>query len=352
MPDPLLVYSWLNKFEASHLSEASRFCVDQIKTALQKGASNSARSAQVTTLINRLLNLRKTCSDPQDKAEISVECALAFYRLERYPEALACLQEVLPFYDAKWHQAAVARCLMAGIQDKTASEHDHACESLLLGVQLFARQSQYCLSAKNKDWYRDRIKQIELELDAASCPAGARDDGVEPVDDVATDELFRQLFQNAVKVHAGFFEAVEDDYFTVERVSVNQVLIDNQPYRFYNLRGTDQIVELTYKHCVMIKVVGKSMNNPSGKTSVAINDGDFVLVAKQNFAQSGDIVAAEIDDIADSLATLKRYQVLPGKILLKPESTEPAFQRPFEFTAGDPRVHIRGVAMAVCKPGT
>ena len=162
---------------------------------------------------------------------------------------------------------------------------------------------------------------------------------------------FASSFRTRVKIHAGFFEAVEDDYFTVERVSVNQVLIDNRPYRFYNLRGTDQIVELTYKYCVMLKVVGNSMNHPSGKTSVAINDGDFVLLAKQEVAQSGDIVAAEIDDVADSLATLKRYQVLPGKILLKPESTDPAFQRPFEFTADDPRMHIRGVAMAVCKPG-
>ena len=40
MPNPLLVYSWLNRFEASHLSEATRFCVDQIKTELQKGAGS------------------------------------------------------------------------------------------------------------------------------------------------------------------------------------------------------------------------------------------------------------------------------------------------------------------------
>ena len=133
-----------------------------------------------------------------------MECALAFYRLERYPEALACLQEALPFYDAKWHQAAVVHCLMAGIQDRMAAEHEHACKSLLTGVQLFARQSQYCITAKNKDWYRDKIKQLELELDAASCPDGARDDSAEPVD-VATDELFRQLFQNASEDSCGFF---------------------------------------------------------------------------------------------------------------------------------------------------
>ena len=88
---------------------------------------------------------------------------------------------------------------------------------------------------------------------------------------------------------------------------------------------------------------------------MAIEDGDYVLLAEQETAEENDIVVAEIEDDADSLATLKRYRVgygvARGKILLEPESNNPAFQTPFEFTAGAaPQVYIRGVALAVFKP--
>ena len=240
--------------------------------------------------------------------------------------------------------------MIASIKETTAG-HEDACESLLLALQLFSRQSQYCLSPKVKDWYHDRMEQIERDLSAAPCPPSPARESAEPID-VTTDEVVRQLFQKVTQVPAGQFGAVRDHPFTVESVSINQVLIDNRPYRIYNLCRDERLVKIPDKDCMMIEVVGNSMNNPSGKTTVAIENGDFVLLAKQDAAQTGDIVAAEIDDDVDQLVTLKRYQVLPGKILLKPESSDPAFQHPFEFTAGDPRVHIRGVALAVFKPGT
>lgn len=81
-----------------------------------------------------------------------------------------------------------------------------------------------------------------------------------------------------------------------------------------------------------------------------ILNGDYVLMCAQKTAESGDIVAAEIVGV-DDRATLKRYKVESGKIVLLPESDDPAFQDPTsircEFRKPDDNFYIRGVALAV-----
>jgi len=54
----------------------------------------------------------------------------------------------------------------------------------------------------------------------------------------------------------------------------------------------------------------------------------------------------------DNRATLKRYSMEAGKIVLEPESKDPAFQNihwQHEFTNLDDDFHIRGIALAVLK---
>lgn len=86
-----------------------------------------------------------------------------------------------------------------------------------------------------------------------------------------------------------------------------------------------------------------------------IEDGDYVLMRKQNAAENQDIVAAEITsgDGKDDRTTLKRFKVVDGKILLIPESSDPQFAKPMYvnrmFTKLDVDFHIRGVALAVFK---
>ena len=244
------------------------------------------------------------------------------------------------------------------IQWKTVSEHGLAYKSWLCSLDLFEELRGLSMILEQTNWYTERIDQIEQYLEdqiSLDCypPPRNNPSGYNPVH--FTAEAFLQLFPVGEEIPAGGFAAVGfNSDFTIGVVEVNQVLINEQLYRIYSLHGLGRENTLTDKHCVVVKIKGDSMNNPSRRTStsVPIDDGDYVLLAEQDNAQSGDIVAAEIDRIADSLATLKRYQVLRDKILLKPESTNRAFQTPFEFTAGDPQVHIRGVALAVFKPVT
>jgi repressor LexA len=62
-----------------------------------------------------------------------------------------------------------------------------------------------------------------------------------------------------------------------------------------------------------LRAQGDSMNEKD------INDGDYVLIRKQNVARNGDLVVALIDDEA----TIKEYRKEPGAIILKPHSTNP-----------------------------
>ncbi len=62
-----------------------------------------------------------------------------------------------------------------------------------------------------------------------------------------------------------------------------------------------------------LRAVGDSMNN------AGIDDGDFVLVKKQATADFGQRIVALIGDEA----TIKKYQMGEGHIILQPESSNP-----------------------------
>lgn len=62
-----------------------------------------------------------------------------------------------------------------------------------------------------------------------------------------------------------------------------------------------------------LKVVGESMNN-------IVPDGAFVLIKKQDYAETGDVVVALVN--GDNEATLKRFKQIDNNfVMLEPDST-------------------------------
>lgn len=62
-----------------------------------------------------------------------------------------------------------------------------------------------------------------------------------------------------------------------------------------------------------LKVVGESMNN-------VVPDGSFVLIKKQDYAETGDVVVALVN--GDNEATLKRFKQIDNNfVMLEPDST-------------------------------
>lgn len=109
-------------------------------------------------------------------------------------------------------------------------------------------------------------------------------------------------------------------------ILINDLLADNYLLPKSWIRGSSNIF--------MLKIKGDSMINKN------INDGDYVLINKQNFASIGDIVAVDIE----GEATLKTYKIKDNKISLMPENDkyEPIILDENEF-------NIIGVAVGLIK---
>ncbi|NOV80060.1 transcriptional repressor LexA [Clostridium saccharobutylicum] len=109
-------------------------------------------------------------------------------------------------------------------------------------------------------------------------------------------------------------------------ILINDLLADNYLLPKSWIRGSSNIF--------MLKIKGDSMINKN------INDGDYVLINKQNFASIGDIVAVDIE----GEATLKTYKIKDNKISLMPENDkyEPIILDENEFD-------IIGIAVGLIK---
>lgn len=90
----------------------------------------------------------------------------------------------------------------------------------------------------------------------------------------------------------------------------------------------------TSEQVFMLKIKGDSMINKN------INNGDYVLIKKQNYSEVGDIAAVNID----GEATLKTYKTLGDNILLMPENDayEPIILKEDQFT-------ILGICIGILK---
>ena len=67
-----------------------------------------------------------------------------------------------------------------------------------------------------------------------------------------------------------------------------------------------------------LKVDGESMNN-------IVDNGSYVLIRKQEYAENGDIVVALVNN--DDEATLKRYKIIDKQfVMLEPDSSNPEFE--------------------------
>ena len=77
----------------------------------------------------------------------------------------------------------------------------------------------------------------------------------------------------------------------------------------YNLSSPDNLF--------FLRVVGESMNK-------VVSNGSFVLVRKQDYAETGDVVVALVN--GDNEATLKRFKDLENDfVMLEPDSTYPEY---------------------------
>lgn len=276
-------------------------------------------------------------------------------RLRREKHALDALDYALDASVVMAHNYAtllwIRGCLLweTGHQEDAVNEWYRTLQHFRALVER-TRQRRESIS-----WYNDRIHEMEESVAEAVSKidtqriiqaqqvgvrsAPVRQKGIKLPISPGTISIFPV----AEVLPAGSFRAVSNDPNIISHVGLHQVMIDDKLYQVYNLLGSGQVRLNSLDTYIVIKVNGDSMNK------MGIEDGDYVLLREAADARNQDIVAAQVLE-EEPQATLKRYIKRSGKIILRPESTNPTHSE-YEFTAKDAnKFSIRGVAVAVFKP--
>lgn len=159
--------------------------------------------------------------------------------------------------------------------------------------------------AKKVDTSRSNIANYEVDknmpsiemLDKLSEVLNVSTDTLLGKEKIKQNELIDKLFLIPIvgKVPAGEPLLAEDNiegYLPIDPM-------------MYHLSSPDNIF--------FLKVVGESMNN-------VVPDGSYVLIRKQDYAETGDVVVALVN--GDNEATLKRFkQIDTNFVMLEPDST-------------------------------
>lgn len=306
-------------------------------------------------LLDHLYNTRNTISDDLEAGETLVECGYAAYKLQNKERAIKLFEEANRRYCSRAHQIAVVYCMIGRLYWEL-NQHNKTLVAWRKSLARFQKLASHRITATEADskWYTEVLKRLEASLEylGGNVPSQAQDfqQPVEQVTPPPIDNSYSTSMGDRIEalpvlaeVPAGPWKQTPGDPNIIGQVEIGLVLIDEQPHYVKNLRGGGHIISLSSieKH-VVVKISGNSMNDAQ---PTPIEDGDYVLLRRQNNAQAGDIVVAKILDegTQGSMTTIKRFLV-DGNPLLKAESTDPKYGKL------DGEFQIDGVAVAVFKP--
>jgi len=375
--------SWLNNFEKGALSDPARLLLDRLEEKRKRNESKFAWD-----IINDLRRLSDR-SEEKESAEIRLRCGLVAAEMDNFRDALRLLSEASSKYTNFKHHRAVALWMVGCAQWLLPDKEIDAINSWQTSLGAFEVLRDH---NKNKgdphEWYKKRCEEMFTALHSATeqytiplLPENAGewlehpDTQSQPLQTQFSDKSVQDspvtstegvlngnadygrnrlsIFPVYEHIAAGDFNSSGILSEPISRLEIEQVLIDDRLHRICSLLRGERILNLPNgQGFFILKVNGTSMNQAK---PFPIEDGDHVLVHKQNEAKPGDIVAAEIisSDAKDDRATLKRYKVQGDKILLIPESSDPKFQQPMYvdkmYSKLDEEFHIRGIALAVFK---
>jgi tetratricopeptide (TPR) repeat protein len=373
--DPKAVKDFCNQLHdsgGSYLRPFACTLVLQMRTAVEE--NKDPRYASL--LLERLKDVSGKLTVELEAGEVLVECGVAACNLNNLEEAVRLFRMAIIKYSTYWHQHAVAQWMMGhvlwlnGQPDQAMIAWERSLEKF---EKLGTRRAP--TPGASTKWYQEKIEIMNQSLAHAIKNNGISQPKSEPTP-VPTSPMRPKteaesqtpasvgdllaftyttdytLFNIYDSIPAGGLAAVGVDpnfmgLVKIAQVTIEQVMIDERPYRVINLRDGHIVNVSGNKTYITVKVKGNSMNKAR---PVKIEDGDYILLKQQNIADNGDIIAAEVVN-EDSSATLKRFSRRGSKIILGAESNDPQFKnKKWEFTMPGEGFNIRGVALAVFKP--
>ena len=359
----------------SYLSNPNYAYVLKMREAVNQDPANA------WVPLDLLYSMSNKIADDLEAGEILVECGWALYKLHNPERAVKLFQEANRRYNSYNHQIAVVYWMIGLVYwelGQRSKAHMAWCKSL----GRFEKQSSQRISQVGSDtkWYHEVLTRLnasienavenekdsqksaaapeEAEPEKAAAPAARpgkkrteaaakkADESkpiltdAQPVETYTGDLL--EVLPVLAEIPAGPWKQTRGDRNIIGQVTIPQVLINSEPHFVKNLRGGHVVSLASIEKHVVIKITGDSMN---AAQPTPIEDGDYVLLRRQNTAQAGDIVVAKILDIVTNgpMITIKRF-LIDGHPLLKAESTNP------QYGKLDEEFKIDGLAVAVFKP--
>jgi tetratricopeptide (TPR) repeat protein len=311
--------------------------------------------------LDLLYTMSNKITNDLEAGEILVECGWALYKLQNRERAVKLFQEANRRYNSYNHQIAVVYWMIGYVYwelGQQSKAHMAWCKSMGRFEKLASQRITQ--TGSDTKWYREVLRRLNASIEytvehekdsqkAAPAPEATVDKAAEratilqeaqPVITYSGDLL--EALPVLAEIPAGPWKQTRGDRNIIGQVTIPQVLINSEPHYVKNLRGGHIISLASIEKHVVIKITGDSMN---AAQPTPIEDGDYVLLRRQNTAQAGDIVVAKIFDQATSgpLTTIKRF-LIDGHPLLKAESTDPKYGKL------DDEFKIDGLAVAVFKP--
>lgn len=344
-------FRWLRNDKCqTYLRESTRNIVDRMK----KAANDPARGEEAWNTLERLKRLANNFNNLDDvssvdeymyePSEINVECALIAYQMGDLQEALNLFKLSNGGFPARRLHKAISYWLYGCIQWQSQYHLEDALVSWEKSIQITkdikGDKSTDLATAKKCDEMLEQMTYAIREASKTNSPPPVPPRKGASKTNVKTRPAKLLTYPIYGRIPAGPPAWVPDEpdgYCEFASVSLN-----DKQYAFFSLREEFTINLHSNRVYFLLEVNGNSMNLAE---PVHIEKGDYVLMAKQDAAENGDIVAAEIIDI-DSVATLKRYRFKDGGHRLEPETSDPNLA---EHISMNKDFHIRGIALAVLK---
>jgi SOS-response transcriptional repressor LexA len=347
-------FHWLrNDKGQSYLRDSTRNIVDRMK----KAADDPARGEEAWNTLERLKRLANSFNNLDDVSsvdeymyeppEINVECALTAYNLGDLQEALMLLKISNSSFPARRLHKAISYWLSGCIQWQSQYHLEDALVSWEKSIQITkdikADKSTDLTTAKKCEEMLEQMIYAIREASKTNSPPPVPPKKGASKTRVKARSAKLMTYPIYGRIPAGPPAWVPDEpegYSEVESVTLN-----DKEYQFFSLHVPEEFTINVHggRTYFLLEVNGNSMNMTK---PISIMNGDYVLMAKQDAAESGDIVAAEIVR-EDTAATLKRYRFKDGKHRLEPETNDPTLAEHISMTKD---FYIRGIALAVLKP--
>ncbi|MBI5823826.1 MAG: hypothetical protein HZB18_07340 [Chloroflexi bacterium] len=333
-----------------YLRESTRILADRMKSAAEQ-----KRQEEALNLLERLKKLGNNFNQLEEEfgsksylyehAEIYLECALTAYSMDDLQEAISLFKISINGFPNRTMYKAISYWLYGCIQWQSHSHREDALISWEKGLQIFKD-----VQADN-NYDADYSKKCAVIIDDAQKGIKSASTNNYPPPSpapkptpsktaVKPQKNKMRMFPIIGSIPAGSPATIVDD--SEERTISDGFEINNEHYSIYKLQDKLEINFSQSKRYYLLRVAGDSMNNA---LPVNIENGDYVLMVKQDIADNGDIVAAEIKNV-DREATLKKYYFKNGEYVLRPMSKDNSLK---EYLTFKNDFVIRGIAIAVLK---